>query len=156
MAIGSTRDSSPEQAAVASLSVISFRSILSLNTWRLMMRVLLAAILMFPFPVLLYAQVGTATLSGTVMDATGAVIAGAEVVLDHADQQLKRSTLAGSEGQYVIPAIPPGSYKLTVRKEGFRDSVNTFPLSTGQASTLDVTLQLATSTERVEVREAPP
>lgn len=120
------------------------------------MRLLLAAISATVFPVLLSAQVGTATLSGTVTDATGAVIAGAEVILEHADQQFRRNTITGSEGQYVISAIPPGSYKLTIRKEGFRESGNAFPLSTGQASTLDVSLQLASSTERVEVREAPP
>jgi len=90
------------------------------------------------------------------MDSTGAVVAGAEVVLDHAEQQLRRSTVSGTEGQYVIPAIPPGSYKLTIRKAGFRESASTFPLSTGQASTLDITLQLASATELVEVREAPP
>src|SRR4029434_9241990 len=98
------------------------------------MRLLLAAISATVFPVLLSAQVGTATLSGTVTDATGAVIAGAEVILEHADQQFRRNTITGSEGQYVISAIPPGSYKLTIRKEGFRESGNTFPLSTGQAS----------------------
>lgn len=120
------------------------------------MRMFLASFSAILFPTLICAQVGTATLSGTVTDATGAVVAGAEVVLDHAEQQLRRSTVSGTEGQYVIPAIPPGSYKLTVRKTGFRESVNTFPLSTGQASTLDISLQLASSTELVEVREAPP
>ncbi|HZO52730.1 MAG TPA: carboxypeptidase regulatory-like domain-containing protein [Bryobacteraceae bacterium] len=117
------------------------------------MRLLVLAILV---PALIVAQVGTATLSGTVVDASGAVISGAEVILDHAEQQLTRSTLTGAEGQYVIPAIPPGSYKLTIRKEGFRDSVNTFPLSTGQSSTLDVTLQLPTASQTVEVTAAPP
>lgn len=104
----------------------------------------------------LNAQVGTATLSGTVTDATGAIVPAAEVVLDNVDQQLIRTTVVGAEGQYVIAAIPPGSYKLTVRKAGFRETISTFPLSTGQASTLDVTLQLESSVERVEVREAPP
>lgn len=104
----------------------------------------------------LYGQVGTATLSGVVTDATGAVVPAAEILLNHIEQQSVRTTVSGVEGQYVIPAIPPGSYKLTVRKDGFRESTSTFPLSTGQASTLNVTLQLATSSERVEVTEAPP
>lgn len=105
--------------------------------------------------VALKAQVGTATLSGVVTDSTGAIIPDAEIILSHVEQQSVRKTVSGTEGQYVIPAIPPGPYKLTVKKEGFRESSSTFPLSTGQASTLDVTLQLASAAERVEVTAAP-
>src|SRR5688500_17596260 len=97
--------------------------------------------------VALKAQVGTATLSGVVTDSTGAIIPDAEIILNHIEQQSVRKTVSGTEGQYVIPAIPPGSYKLTVKKDGFRESSSTFPLSTGQASTLDVTLQLASAAE---------
>jgi len=69
--------------------------------------------------VALKAQVGTATLSGVITDSTGAIIPDAEIILSHVEQQSVRKTVSGTEGQYVIPAIPPGSYKLTVKKEGF-------------------------------------
>ena len=59
-------------------------------------------------PAVMCGQVGTATLSGTVGDATGAVVPSAQVILDNTEQQSRRTTVTGAEGQYVIPAISPG------------------------------------------------
>lgn len=102
-------------------------------------------------------QVGTATLSGTVADSTGAAIGGADVALEGTQAQFSRATVSGDAGQYVIPAIPPGFYRLVVRKAGFNDeTVNEFQLSTGQSSTLNVTLGVAATQTKMTVTEAPP
>lgn len=104
-----------------------------------------------------FAQVGTATLSGTVTDSSGGVITGAEVSLESTLQQFRRETVTDSRGEYVIPAIPPGNYKLVVLARGFSDETRTdIPLGSGQASTLNVTLKVAGSTQQVLVSEAPP
>ena len=83
-------------------------------------------------------QVGTATLSGTVTDSTGAVIPGASVLLESALQQFSRSATADSRGEYILPALPPGEYKLTLRANGFAEDTRTgVTLYSGQASTLN-------------------
>jgi hypothetical protein len=101
-----------------------------------------------------FGQVGTATLSGTVTDPTGAVIPSAEAVLKSSLQQFSRQTV---HGDYVIPAIPPGKYELAIRAKGFADETRSdISLDSGQASTLNVTMTVAGSTQQVSVSEAPP
>jgi len=117
--------------------------------------------LIFSYSLLLslpgFAQVGTATLSGTVTDASGAVIPGAEVVLKSSLQQFSRQTVTEANGAYVIPAIPPGRYDLAIRAKGFADDTHTdISLDSGQASTLNITMNVAGSTQQVSVSEAPP
>ncbi len=104
-----------------------------------------------------FGQVGTATLSGTVNDPTGAVITAAELVLKSSQQQFTRQAVTDNRGDYVIPAVPPGSYELTIRAKGFQDETRTgILLDSGQASTLSVTLNVAGATQQVMVSEAPP
>jgi hypothetical protein len=102
-------------------------------------------------------QVGTATISGTVTDSSGAVIEGATVILENTQQQFTREALTDSRGEYLIQAIPPGNYRLLVRAKGFSEESRTdILLSSGQASTLNVVLNVAGSTQQVQVLEAPP
>ena len=105
----------------------------------------------------LQAQVGTASLSGTVTDPTGSVIPNATVTLDSTLQKYSRATVTGSAGEYTIPALPPGEYKLVVSSAGFLPATRTdISLSSGQASTLNVQLAVAGGAEQVTVSEAPP
>src|SRR5215472_16446777 len=102
-------------------------------------------------------QVGTATLSGTVTDSTGAVIPRVEVLLESNLQQFSRRATTDLRGEYILPALPPGEYKLILRANGFTEEPRTgVALDSGQASTLNVTLQVAGSTQQVQVSEAPP
>lgn len=104
-----------------------------------------------------FGQVGTATLSETVTDPTGAVIPRAEVVLKRSLQQFSRQTVTEVHGEYVIPAIPPGKYELAIRAKGFADETRTdISLDSGQASTLNVAMNVAGATQQVLVSEAPP
>ena len=104
-----------------------------------------------------FGQVGTATLSGTVTDPTGSVIQSAEVVLKSSLQQFSRQAVTEAHGEYVIPAIPPGKYELAIRAKGFADETRTdISLDSGQASTLNVIMNVAGTTQQVVVTEAPP
>lgn len=58
----------------------------------------------------LLAQVGTSSLSGTVIDPSGAVVPKASVALTSSEQTFTRTTITGSDGVYVIPTLPPGTY----------------------------------------------
>ena len=103
-----------------------------------------------------FGQVGTATLSGTVTDPTGAVIPRAEVVLKRSLQQFSRQSVTEVHGEYVIPAIPPGKYELAIRAKGFADETRTdISLDSGQASTLNIAMNVAGATQQVLVSEAP-
>ena len=103
------------------------------------------------------AQVGTATLSGSVADPSGAMVVNAQVVLESTERRFTREVTTDTSGTYILTALPPGSYQLIVRAAGFRDERMTeIVLSSGQASTLSVTLNLQSAAEQVTVTEAPP
>ncbi len=68
----------------------------------------------------LQAQISTATLTGTVTDATGAALAGATVEAKSTSTLLARKAVTDGAGEYVIPDLPPGHYVLTFRTAGFK------------------------------------
>lgn len=105
------------------------------------------------FPALSRAQqVATATINGTVADATGAVIPGAKVTLQNIATNVERSTSTNGSGYYTLLNILPGRYTLTVSKEGFRTITQpTFDLAVNQTTSLDFTLQVGETTQKVTV-----
>ncbi len=109
------------------------------------------------FVLAVHAQVGTASLSGVVTDPTGSVVPNASVTLDSALQKYRRATVTGPTGEYTLPELPPGDYTLVVSAAGFLSATRTgVSLSSGQASTLDVQLSVASAAEQVTVSEAAP
>ena len=84
---------------------------------------LLAAILVTlvsPFQPAALAQTTTATLTGTVFDASGAVVADAAVSLKNQASGDLRTTTSNGEGYFTFAAVPPATYSVTVEKEGFK------------------------------------
>ena len=71
----------------------------------------------------LRAQISTATLTGTVTDATGAALPGAIVEAKNNSTLLVRKATADGAGEYVIPDLAPGHYALTVHTTGFKTFV---------------------------------
>jgi len=109
------------------------------------------------FPPPLSAQLGTATLNGTVTDPTGSTVPNASVTLESTERRFVRETTADSVGNYTFTALPPGSYQLVAKAAGFRDEKLTdVILSSGQASTLNFAMKLGSATEQVTITEAPP
>src|SRR4051812_18103577 len=92
----------------------------------------------------LLAQVGASSLSGTITDPTGAPLAGASLTLNAADRDFTRTAKTGPDGSYVIPTLSPGRYRLLMSAKGFESQeTQPFELSSGQASSLNGTLQVA-------------
>lgn len=121
------------------------------NTAHLCASVLLALILSV---VPAEAQVDRATLTGTVTDATGAVIVSAKVRVTHAGSGLERTDEVGTGGSYVIPQLPIGMYTVRMEAAGFRSiRFDKVELLVGQTRTLDAKLDIATAATAIDVRD---
>ena len=81
--------------------------------------VVLLAVLLLAFQNLSFAQSATTSLRGTVSDAKGLVVAGAEVTLSNAATGFSRSTKTDGQGTYQFLELPPSAYVLTVEAAGF-------------------------------------
>ncbi|MGA7569088.1 MAG: carboxypeptidase regulatory-like domain-containing protein [Terriglobales bacterium] len=100
----------------------------------------------------LYAQ-DTASLMGTVRDASGAIVAGAQVTVSSVEHGIKRQTTSNTDGEYAESALPaPGTYDVTVTAKGFRKfEAAGVVLNVAQKSRVDVTLQVGTANTEVTV-----
>ncbi|MGH9395476.1 MAG: carboxypeptidase regulatory-like domain-containing protein [Terriglobia bacterium] len=132
---------------------------MSRQPFRLRVYLCLASLLVFLAGIRqpLNAQVGMATLSGIVTDPSGAVISNAEVALEGTSESVARQTVTNSTGTYVIPSILPGTYRLSVKANGFEShAVDNIILSSGQGSTINVILQVGEAKAVVTVTEKSP
>ena len=104
----------------------------------------------------LFAQ-SMAQLGGRVSDQTGGVVPGASVTVTNSNTGVKWETTTNVEGYYVIPILPPGSYTVAVRKQGFQEVTQTgLTLDTGFKRTVDVQLTLGSVAESVNVSTQTP
>jgi hypothetical protein len=62
----------------------------------------------------------TAQISGSIKDASGAVLPGAEVTATQTETGIARTTISNETGAYVLPNLPTGPYRLEVSLPGFR------------------------------------
>lgn len=101
-----------------------------------------------------YAQnAGTASLQGTVTDATGAVIANAAVTLTDNATHIQRTANTASSGLYNFPNIPVGTYTLGVTNAGFQSYTQThIVLEVGSSISVNVKMTVGAADEKVEVR----
>ena len=99
---------------------------------------------------------GQSGISGTVHDATGAVVPGAKVVISTAAQGEVRTITTNSAGVFSAPALLPGSgYKVTVTVPGFADyETKDLELEVGQNLNLTVAMAVGSITTSVEVDAA--
>ena len=102
-------------------------------------------------------QTQTATLRGAISDNTGAVIPMARVTLTSTSQGRSWNAITNEEGAYVIVQIPPGPYSLAVEAKGFKQHQRTsMILEVAQVAALDVTLEVGSLSEVVEVNTQVP
>src|SRR3954462_15782694 len=66
-----------------------------------------------------YGQLTTATVRGTVTDATGAAIPGAALTLENVTRGVSRTGVSDASGRFSFDFIPVGNYRLTVAQKGF-------------------------------------
>jgi hypothetical protein len=98
------------------------------------------------------AQIDRAVLEGTVLDPSGAAIVGAGVKILAVDTHISQEQQTNSKGYYRFPGVAVGSYTVTATSRGFKTKeVEEVILRVGQTRTLDVSLEVGGSTEKVEV-----
>jgi len=100
----------------------------------------------------LSAQVRRGSLSGTIVDPTGAVIPGAKVVLTNEATGVPASTISNGSGYFYFSSVEPGSYTVSVTAQnfaGWEEKGITFEQAENR--TLTATLKLGSSSEKVEV-----
>jgi outer membrane receptor protein involved in Fe transport len=98
------------------------------------------------------AQQATALLTGTIKDATGAVIPAAKVTLKNSDTNVGRTVNSNKDGDFLFTLIPIGTYEVEVERDGFNKSVRKgIRLEINQNARLDVVLQVGTASQVVEV-----
>src|SRR5882724_7231064 len=99
----------------------------------------------------LFAQ-STATLGGTVTDATGAVVANAKVVATNQATGVETATQTGSAGAYLLPSLPIGTYRIQINASGFQSSIiSNLKLEVATALTQNIQLKVGQAAEKIEI-----
>src|SRR5271169_1161771 len=95
----------------------------------------------------------TASISGTVMDASGAAVAGATVTATNVDTGVTATQPTNGQGYYSFQSLALGRYTIDVQQKGFKAYQKTgVVLEVNDALVVDVPLQVGSSTEKVVVQ----
>ena len=110
-----------------------------------------AALFLMSFSNVVNAQT-TSTMEGTVTDKQGLAVVGAHVHAEGVSLGADRSVTTGSNGEYSLPALPAGTYRLTVTRDGFRTAIfENLEVTLNRTLRYDVHLDIGSSHEQVQV-----
>ena len=108
-------------------------------------------------PIATYAQQDTATITGEVKDASGALVPSAAITVTNIGTNITVTTSTNEEGTYTVTSLRPGDYTVTVEKTGFSKSLRSgVNLQVNQFARIDVTLQAGQVSETIEVASGAP
>src|SRR5690348_6444528 len=101
-------------------------------------------------------QITTGTIQGTVEDANGAVVPGANVEIKNLDTNNTRTLTTDENGRFVAPQLQPGNYSITVSKQGFNTPVvPSAVLTVGQTLQLKFPLAVSDVAAKVTIESTP-
>ena len=110
--------------------------------------------LLLMVPVAELSQAANGTITGTVSDASGAVMPGVSIEVKNTETGVTFSTITTETGNYAAPNLPPGSYAITAALSGFkRYERRGLTVAAAQSVRLDVSLEVGVEGETIEVRE---
>lgn len=98
----------------------------------------------------------SSSVTGTITDKTSAAVGGAKVVAQNQDTQVTREAETDANGFFTVPLLPPGRYKITASKAGFRQVFQDLTLEVNQTARFDIALEVGTVSESVEVKATTP
>jgi len=104
-----------------------------------------------------FSQSDRGTITGTVADPTGALIPGAALSLKNSETGAAYVSRTTETGNYTLPSLPAGACELTIEGSGFRKYVQSgIQVQVATTLRLDITLQLGSATETVNVMASAP
>ena len=99
----------------------------------------------------------TGTITGTVIDPSGAVVPKAHIVVTNEATNVIREADTNSDGDYTLALLPPGKYQVTVEAPGFRKSLFAdVNVDVDQTMRVDFTLQVGANAEELRVNDTAP
>ena len=117
----------------------------------------LALTLALAYPTMCPGQQVNATLSGTVRDASGAVVPQTSLTAKNVSTGGVTTTVSEGSGNYIFPSLPPATYILSAEKSGFNTTeISSITLAVYEKSTIDVVLRVGQVRQTVEVKGASP
>jgi len=104
-----------------------------------------------------FPQAGTGTISGSVLDSTGAAVASASVIALNEATGFRRESAANQAGEFSLVGLTPGEYTVTVQMQGFKKATaKDVRLEVDQNIRVDVKLEVGSVSEVVEVTSQAP
>ncbi len=104
-----------------------------------------------------WSQTSSGSIRGTIMDPSNAAVPNAKVTAIDVDRNVDYPTSTDTSGRYIFPTLPPARYRLTVEAPGFeKTSQAPFRLEVQQQATVDLTLQVGSTSTSVEVTGQAP
>src|SRR5579872_347405 len=104
-----------------------------------------------------FAQLDTASIVGTVLDPSGAVIPNASVVAENQNTGARFDTSTNGEGNFVVPVLPIGQYRVTASAAGFKShTVEGLTLRVSDRLRVDISLEAGSINEKVTVTGESP
>ncbi len=96
-----------------------------------------------------------AQLTGRITDQAGAVLPGAQVTITNLATGISNESVSNDEGYFTIPLLPPGEYRIAVKKDGFKPIAQTgVTLQVNQVARFDYALEAGALTETISVTAA--
>src|ERR1035438_6578748 len=100
---------------------------------------------------------GSGTITGSITDASGAVVPAANVTIRNTDTGIERKTQTSDAGVYTAAFLPPGHYSLEAGKPGFASVLHKdLTLQVGQSLAINVSLSVQATQQEVTVTGAAP
>src|SRR6185436_6304366 len=98
-----------------------------------------------------------ASVVGRVTDASGAVIPGVAITITNLDTNISQSGSSNQTGDFTIPYLNPGRYKMDATLTGFRSYKHSeFTLMVDQVLRVDIPLEVGSAAESITVTDTPP
>jgi hypothetical protein len=117
----------------------------------------LILVLILLAPCMLRAQVSSATVTGSVKDSGGSVIAHVKIIATETATGVSTTAHTNGVGEYLLPLLKPGTYTITAEATGFeRYEQVGLALSAGDNPTVDISLTIGNVQQTIQVTAAPP
>jgi hypothetical protein len=109
------------------------------------------------FAVAAFAQTNRGSMTGTITDPVGAVIANANVLAVESETQAQFTTITTGTGNYTLAEMPPGVYSVSVEVPGFKKFTQQgIRVQVATVDTIDIKLEVGSATESITITADAP